>query len=205
MRQETLAERMERTKLVTQHYHQLQGLKQIPVGLLFLVLVIDQAGWWPWFAIWHPISGVVAIGLAFGGIWLIGRYYDQTIGRVKHPLSTRSYFMVIAGLILFFAVQWAEFYWQWPISASMLVFSLMYWLGFWFTGRLLYHYLVAGFLIIMVGLLPLTGLVTASQVYVIGSENAPGVAFLGLIIIVTGLVDHWWLTRSLQSLREGVE
>jgi hypothetical protein len=99
MRQDALTERMERTKLVTRHYHQLQGLKQIPVGLLFLVLAVNQAGWWPWFATWQLISGAVAIGLAVSGIWLVGRYYDRTIGRVNHPLSTKSYFGVIAGLV----------------------------------------------------------------------------------------------------------
>jgi hypothetical protein len=203
MKHQTVAARLARTRLVTRHYHQLQGLRQIPVGLLFLTLAVDRAGWWPLFSVWQPISGILVFGLAIVGIWLAGRYYDQRIGRVTHRSSMISKVAFVAWLALFLAAQWVEALWQWPVSASMLVFALMYGVGYWVTGRALHQYLAAACLLVIISLLPLTGLLTNSQLYLFGPESAPGVALVGLIMILVGLVDHWWLIRSLQSLREG--
>ena len=201
MKSKTVAARLAQTKLVTRHYHQLQGLKQIPVGLLFLMLAMDRAGWWPLFSIWQPISGILVFGLAVIGLWLVGRYYNQTLGRVNHPSSIRSKLAFLGWLALLIASQWFESLWQWPISASILFFALMYGVGFWVTRRTLYQYLAAASLLVIISLLPLTGIVTTSQLFLFGPESAIGVALVGLIIIIVGLVDHWWLTRSLQLLR----
>jgi len=211
MGQEPLAERLERTKLVTKHYHQLQGLKQVPIGIVCALFpIIDTIRFppGPFQSLLATLLIVNVFGLPIVGVWLIGRYYDQTLGQVKHSSSIKKRLITLLTwalfIVLLFVVNWVEFTWQWSISASLLVVSLVYWIGFWVTGRVLYHYLLAGSLMAVVSLLPLTGLVTASQFYFFGSENGLGLAVFGLMMIMTGLLDHGWLTRSLQSLREEI-
>jgi hypothetical protein len=201
MKQETF-HAVKRAQVITRHYHELQGLKQIPVGLLFLILAADNAGWWPWFSIWQPLSGLVVAGLCFVGIWLISRYYTQEIGRVTYRSDTRRRFLLfLGGIIALYAANTAETFWNWPVSASGLVVAAGFALIFWFTGRILFHYLVVAGLVALVSVLPLTGLLAASQVYLFGQEAVLLMALLGLGFISCGILDHGWLTRALPPSR----
>lgn len=207
MRQEAMIHRMERTKVLARYYHQLQGWRQVPMGLLFLLLAAEGAGWWPWFSVWQPLSSALAFGLAFMGVWWFGRYYEQRFGRVSYRRSTKDRLLTllagVAWLAAFFVANWAEYTWQWPFSASILVWAFTYVLLFWRSGKLFFQYLVVAALLALVSLLPLTGLLAPEQVYLFGPEAVPTVALLGVIIILSGLLDHWWLVRSMQSLQEG--
>lgn len=203
MKQETF-HAVKQARLITRHYHELQGLKQLPIGLLFLVLAANNAGWWPWFSIWQPISGLVAAGFCFVGIWLISRYYTQEIGRVTYRSDTRRrnlLFLFHGGIIAMYAASTAETVWDWPVSASGLVFAAGFALVFWFTGRVLFHYLVVAGLIALVSVLPLTGLLAANQVYLFGQEAVLLMALIGLGFIGCGMLDHGWLTRALPPSR----
>jgi uncharacterized membrane protein len=201
MKQETF-HAIQRAQLITRHYHELQGFKQIPIGLLFLLLAADNAGWWPWFSSWQPISGLVATGLCFLGTWRIHRYYDQEIGRVTYRADNRRHVpLILVAIGAVSVASTAETVWNWPVSASGLVVAASFALVFWFTGRILFHYLVVASLVALASILPLTGLLAANQVYLFGSESVLLMALIGLGFISCGILDHWWLTRALPPSR----
>ena len=53
----------------------------------------------------------------------------------------------------------------------------------------------------VVSLLPLFNLMPAEQVYLWGERGVVGVAILGVLLLVSGLVDHWLLIRAFQRAR----
>ena len=67
------------------------------------------------------------------------------------------------------------------------------------TGSFRLQYLVLAGLMAVVSLLPLFDLLPAEQVYLWGERGVVGVAIFGVIWLVSGLVDHWLLTRALQN------
>lgn len=189
----------ERIRRVTQYYDQLQGLRQVPFGILFLLMAVWKAGWWPWFGQWQPLSGLFFIGLALIAFGWVGRYYRRTFGQVRQ-LEQNNRLNTVLG-ILFMLVLWlgglAEYEWQWPVSATGLLLAGFLAVYYFQTGHFRTHFLWLAALLAAVSLLPLVGLLQAEQVYLWGPDSAVGVAVFGLIILVGGLVDHWLLRRTL--------
>lgn len=192
---------------VTRHYDHLQGLRQLPFGLMLLLIAVDKAGWWPWFSVWQPLSGLAVVGLGGVGYWLVGRYYAQTLGQVQ-PLSRNKGQAVLAissFLVLFYLAGSLEFARAWPFSASGLVIAGGLLVYYWQNGRYRPHYLILAALVILVSLLPLTRLVTPGQVHLLGPEAVLGALLLALIAVVGGLVDHWLLRRALPGYFGGTD
>lgn len=184
---------------VTRNYDHLQGLRQLPFGLMFLFIAIDKAGWWPWFSIWQPLSGLAVLGLCAAAYWWIGRYYAHTLGQVE-PLPGHGRRMGLAAaifLVLFYIAGTVEIARNWPISASGLVIAGGLMVYYWQNGRYRPHYLILAVLMALVSLLPLTGALPPEQVHFFGPDAVIGAFLFALICIVGGLVDHWLLVRTL--------
>lgn len=192
-------ENLERIRLITRHYDQLQGLRQAPFGLMFLVMAVWKGGWWPWFEKWQPLSGLAVVGLALVASWLVGQYYARTFGRVQRQNENKRLEIVISVIFLagLYLGGIAEYEWQWPVSGTGLFTAVVLVAYFFMTGSFRFHYLVLAALMAAVSLLPLLRLLPPEQVYLFGPEGAVGVALFGLIWLVGGLVDHWLLVRSL--------
>lgn len=191
---------LEQIRRVTQYYDQLQGLRQVPFGLLFLLMAMWKAGWWPWFEKWQPLSGLLFIGLTMIAVWWIGSYYERTFGRVRQSAERRRggnilAFVFFVGLYL---MGLAEYEWRWPVSGTGL-FTAVALVAYYFqTGSFRWQYLVLAGLMAGVSLLPLFDLLPAEQVYLWGERGVVGVAIFGILWLVSGLVDHWLLTRVLK-------
>jgi len=68
-----------------------------------------------------------------------------------------------------------------------------------YTGRLRPHYLALAALMTIVSLLPLFGAVSVEVFYLRGMQGGLGAAAFGIIWLVSGLGDHWFLTRALNG------
>ncbi len=93
-------ENLERIRRVTRYYDQLQGLRQVPFGVMFLLMAVWKAGLWPWFDKWQPLSGLLIIGLAMIAFWWIGGYYERTYGKVRQSADSRHNGNVLAFTFL---------------------------------------------------------------------------------------------------------
>ena len=196
-------ENLERIRRVTKYYDHLQGLRQVPFGILFLLVAIWKAGWWPWFDKWQPLSGLLFIGLAMSAFWWVGGYYERTFGKVSQATDSRRSrnilsFILFVGLYL---VGLAEYEWRWPVSGTGLLTAIVLVAYFFQTGSFRRQYLVLAALMAVVSLLPLFNLMPAEQVYLWGERGVVGVAILGVLLLVSGLVDHWLLIRAFQRAR----
>ncbi|MBX3056645.1 MAG: hypothetical protein KF770_09250 [Anaerolineae bacterium] len=184
---------------ITRNYDHLQGLRQLPFGLMFLFIAIDKAGWWPRFSIWQPLSGLAVLGLCAAAYWWIGRYYARTLGQVE-PLpghGRRTGLAAAIFLVLFYIAGAVEISRSWPFSASGLVIAGGLIVYYWQNGRYRPHYLILAALMALVSLLPLTGALPPEQVHFFGPEAVIGALLFALITIAGGLVDHWLLIRTL--------
>lgn len=194
-------ENLERIRRVTKYYDQLQGLRQVPFGIMFLLMAAWKAGWWPWFDKWQPLSGLLIIGLAMIAFWWIGSYYELTFGKVRQSNSSQRKgkilsFIFFVGLYL---VGLAEYKWRWPLSGTGLFMAVVLVAYYFQTGSFRRQYLVLAGLMVVVSLLPLFNLLPAEQVYLWGERGVVGVAILGVLWLVSGLVDHWLLLRTLHN------
>lgn len=193
-------ENLERIRRVTKYYDQLQGLRQVPFGVLLLLIAVWKAGWWPWFEKWQPLSGLLFIGLAMISFWGIGSYYERTFGKVRQSADGQRSgkilsFVFFVGLYL---VGLAEYEWRWPVGGTGL-FTAVVLIAYYFqTGSFRLQYLVLAGLMAGVSLLPLFNLLPAEQVYLWGERGVVGVATFGVLWLVSGLVDHWLLVRGLR-------
>lgn len=195
-------ENLERIRLVTRYYdQQLQGLRQVPFGLLFLLLAVWKMGWWPWFDKWQPLSGLLFIGLAMIAFWWAGLYYERTFGRVRQPADSRrnGTLLALVFLVGLYLVGWAEYAWRWPVSGTGLFTAVLLIAYYSYTGKLRPHYLVLAASMAAISLLPLFGALPVEQVYLWGNQGAVGAAAFGVIWLVSGLGDHWFLTRALSG------
>ena len=193
-------ESLARVRRVTRYYDQLQGLRQVPFGVMFLLMAVWKAGWWPWFDKWQPLSSFLFIALAMIAFWWVGLYYERTFGKVWQSTESRrnGNILAFAFLMGLFLVGWAEYTWRWSMSGSGL-FTAVFLIAYYFqTGSFRLQYLFWAGLIAVVSLLPLFDLLPAEQVYLWGERGVVSVAIFGVLWLVSGLVDHWLLIRALQ-------
>jgi hypothetical protein len=193
-------ENLEQIRRVTKYYDQLQGLRQVPFGVLFLLMAVWKAGWWPWFDKWQPLSGFLFIGLAMLAFWGIGSYYERTFGKVRQSANSRRNGNILAFTFLvgLYLMGFAEYEWRWPVSGTGL-FTAVALIAYYFqTGSFRLQYLVLAGLMAVVSLLPLFDLLPAEQLYLWGERGVVGVALFGILWLVSGLVDHWLLIRALR-------
>lgn len=192
-------ENMERIRRVTRYYDQLQGLRQVPFGIMFLLMAVWKGGWWPWFDKWQPLSGLLIIGLAMIAFWWIGSYYERTFGKVRQSDDSQRKGKILSFIFLvgLYLVGLAEYEWHWPLSGTGLFTAVVLVACYFQTGSFRQQYLILAGLMTIVSLLPLFDLLPAEQVYLWGERGVVGVAIFGALWLVSGLVDHWLLIRAL--------
>lgn len=190
---------LKRIHRAAKYYEQLQGLRQVPFGILFLFLAVWKAGEWPWFEKWQPISSFVFLGLTMLISWGIGIYYERTFGKVQQTAESKRNSVIMAILFLagIYLLGIAEIIWNWPVSGAGLFMALILLVYYYLTDSFRLQYLLFAGLMAVVSVLPLFGVLPAAQVYILGVEGVVGVALMGVLWLVSGLVDHWLLVRSL--------
>ena len=107
--------------------------------------------------------------------------------------------LAITFLVGLYLVGWAEYEWRWLVSGTGLFTAVVLIVYYFQTGSFRQQYLVLASVMALVSLLPLFGLIPAEQVYLWGEQGVVGVAAFGVLWLVSGLVDHWLLTRLLKS------
>ena len=183
----------ERARYFTRNYESLQGLKWLPISIWLLL----DAGWWRWYEIWQPISGVSTLILAFLLMWLIDVYYKRTFGRVATAPASQEQNV---GLALLVAALFITGYVDGVLTPVVSVFSLtvagLLLFHFWITFGLQAHRVAAVVVIAASSFLPLSGLVSYQQF----SGTVLPVILAAAMFAFVGVVDHLLLVRTLKSV-----
>ena len=186
----------DRLRFLTENYTQLQGLRLIPIGLMFVGLGL----------FWNPgvskltLSVIVAVALA--GVVLIGRYYSRRFGRVRRRWSSHLRDGVVVGLFLaaFFGGVWLDRHLVVPVSVSSLAVAGLFYYIHGCSGGHRRHYAVLAWCFVVLGLVPLSGLIESSRIFAGGSL---GFWIMGAAYLLIGTLDHLLLVRSLGPAQAG--
>ncbi|MGI8913730.1 MAG: hypothetical protein ACR2JY_08095 [Chloroflexota bacterium] len=152
-----------RARALTAYFGRLQGLRLLPLGLVWLALAVATA------MRWQPAAAfpfLLALGLAALLSWAIDRYYDRTFGRVRlpRPAPARWLFLLASPLALLLVFQLDDFN-RPPVSLVGLAVALTMLLG---CGRSLgwrRHWLALVALLAGLSLLPLTGQIARGELF----------------------------------------
>ena len=193
-----MGNRLHSIRYITSHFHDLQGLRILPLGVLLLAAATGSAAWTPWSDFmredWETSTYalLIALLLLYG---LIARYYRHRFGRVV-PRSKSNTNICIS--ILF----WSAFFVAIILdSALMPSFSLTYLvigLGVLYSGldgSRRYGHLLLGAIMISFAFWPLLP----------GSTSTYFTIFLtivGIGFVFIGISDHFILVRTLRTIQD---
>ena len=184
----------ERARYFTRNYDSLQGLKWLPISAWLLL----DAGWWRWYEVWQPISGVLTLALVFLLVWLVGLYYKRTFGRVTPTPASQGQNV---GLALLVAAFFITGYVDGVLTPVVIVFSLtvagLLLFHFWITVDLQAHRVAAVLIIATSSFLPLSGLDSYQQF-----SGTVLLVILAAAFAFVGIVDHLLLARTLKFVPE---
>lgn len=201
---------LERVRYVTANYERLQGLRVVPLGIVFLVLSaltllrLDVPG-----IAFEEERVFLNVLLFFGGVlgllaalsfgYVIGGRYEQLYGKTRRPpLRGRTVVLFLLAYVSFEVAHIADIALRTPVYLPYLLLGVVGTVFWWRERRFRVHYLICAVSFLIVGLLPSLGVLPR------GYFEQPGLLFsmLGLFSIVIGLADHRLLTKTMKSLPE---
>ncbi len=194
---------MEQNKIrfVTANYHQLQGLRLVPLGLfLALWASLDWLGFFD--PARFPPGDHAKVLTRFGYAYWLGlllalaapAYYRYRYGSVD-PFDRRSRNRwITAAVIGFFVLVRIDRDLQWPVSLHLLLVSVALFITVWHDGRIRSYYLAPALVWLAVSFLPaldVSPAILRMTLFGLG----------GLTLVSCGIGDHLLLTRTLAKPR----
>lgn len=192
-------------QFIAANYSRLQGLREVPVGILVAaVSVWAMYNHGPTADLTVPILLTVGAALLY---WLIDRFYSNTFGRTQQTAKMRLWEIsasILFGLLalLAFWLDTAEL----PFSALGLVFAAALFEDYWRavhsikerSFRLYPENAIAASLILVVSLLPLTGLAWWERLG-LQSQVLSMLTVVGIVITFAGIWGHLRIVRILPA------
>ncbi len=196
--------RLEQIRMITSLYNKLQGLKMIPVAIYLFGIALYRSELWHWFTIWNPLSTLGLLVLCIAGYLAIDKYYKRNFGRVTSKSPEQIAEWMLPGLlaVLLIAFGYIEFYAVLPLSLSCLVISVILFYFYREERSLRQHYLFWSIIVFLMGILPIFGLYSPSQVYLMGPDAQISLVVLGVVLLSAGLIDHSKLVQTFSANTE---
>src|SRR5882672_7173562 len=185
---------LSRVGYVTRRYPQLQGLRLVPLAVVFLVSGTWRGGWWPF----SVASHAGARGWFLGGLtaavvlsFVIRGWYTRRYGTVSQGVLHTGIVPLTALLIGMLLATWLQDLWHWvyPVPALFVGTALLV-IGVSQRARRT-HYLVVAALWLVMASLGLFGVSSATRDVVFDVT-------IGVALLIAGLGDHWVLRNTLQ-------
>jgi len=185
---------LERVRYIAEQYEQLQGLRLIPLGLLFLGSALSRQ--WTASQGVDPVSTrrwvLVFFAVALASSYAFRAYYHRRFGRTR-ALPARTGAATLVGCFVVIAILvWVQDQHQWLVSVPILfVAAVLARLGL-VAHRLRVHYLWIAAACIAFALL---GPLGAS----VGIRDVAFDVLIGGGLLVAGFGDHYVLRRALHE------
>ncbi len=191
-------------QFIAANYSRLQGLREVPVGMLVVFVSV-------WAMYNHgPTADLTAPLLAAAGAallyWLAGRYYDRTFGRVKQTRQQRNREFISSIVFSVFALLafWLDAAIQIPFCALGLVFAAALFENFWRATEsvrkeaisIFPENFTAAILILVVSILPVFGL-NWWEALGMKSQVVSVFMVIGVVITLAGIWGHLRILRAL--------
>ncbi len=176
-----------RMHYVTEHYHQLQGLRLLPLGAAVLLSVPAGHGA-AWFGLSPAAMCLLLLAAAVVASFPIARYYERQYGRARFPWWPAGTGTLLASAAAVLGLAWLQDVRPVPVSLPLLFVSVVLARVGLAAGRLRVHYLWIAAVFAAAAILPLAGVPPALR----------GVTFdclVGGALIVAALGDHRVLRR----------
>lgn len=199
--------RYSQIQFIAANYSKLQGLREVPIGMLVVfVSVWAMYNQGPTANLGPPILATLGAILLY---WLTGLYYDRTYGHVKQTPRQRkreiiaSVLFSLMGLLAFW-LDTAEII---PFCALGLVFAAALFDNFWRATEsvrsqafaLFPENLAAAILIMIVSILPIFGL-NWWEAFGMKSQVVSVFMIIGIVIILAGIWGHLRILRALSAV-----
>lgn len=206
-----MSESLRRIQYVTTYYEWIQGLRFVPMGLMAVGLAV-------WIAVTgapprlreYPVAMVLAVGIAAGLYAVLGGYYRRKFGDVRATASTRKRVVWVIGLSMVVGLlvgvvsgltRQFEGAAQMKPVAGLVLFGLSLVVFWYWTGRVVHHYLGMAAVVVALGVLDALGLSPVCALLPATSAQRCTVVTLfgtvGMTITVMGVMDHLMLVRLL--------
>jgi hypothetical protein len=217
-----MMQQMQRIRYITRHYALLQGLVLTIVGLfLFVMNGAITLIWDYWlYHVFYPYSdngliilAVLALHLILPVILMVKfsrvalQYYANTYGQVMSSSQDRkrlNYSILFAFCVYFFLGMTIDVRLEPPVSAMGLAVALILLIHWWVMERKTLHYLLLALVATALSILPLFVPAFNHLLHLHGSEWYSNIVAVcaGCLLICAGLLDHWYLTRYMASLKQ---
>lgn len=199
-----MQDRYTRIQFIAANYSRLQGLREVPVGLLVAAVSIwAMYNHGPTADLSLPIILTLGAALLYR---LIDRFYVNTFGRIRQTAKMRSWEITasILGGLLALAAFWLDTSQELPFSTLGFVFAAALLEDFWratssIKDRSFSLYpenLIAACLILILSLLPLTGLAWWERLG-LRSQVLSMLTMIGILIVIAGIWGHLRIIRVL--------
>lgn len=193
---------------ITRLYPALQGLRALPLGLFFVVIALQRLDMLPWIGREGDLSYTLPLLVVVFGLWFwTGRYYERTFGKVEPlPRSISSTILTFVVPIAFIGILVLEnVLYANGVGLPISLVGLGLGAAFLSSGLISqrWYYSLAGVVLLIVSFLPwLVGVGIENRVY--GSMGIVQMIFLGGTILLTSLIDHFYLLRAFGKFRGGL-
>jgi hypothetical protein len=203
-----MRDRYARIQFMVANYSKLQGLREVPFGLLAAaVSVWAMHNHGPAADLTLPILFAIGAALLY---WLIDRFYAHTFGRVRQTAKMRLWEITVSifGSLLALLAFWLDITKNLPFSALGLLFAAMLFEDFWratHSGieRALCLYpenFMAACLILVLSFLPLIGLAWWEKLG-LRSQAVSMVVVFGILLVLAGTWGHLRMVHILSTLK----
>ena len=196
--------RFQEIRFIAANYSRLQGLREVPVGLLVSsvsIWAMNSQG--PSANLTMPITLTLGAALIY---WLIDQFYGRTFGRIRQTAKMRVWettASILFGLLALLAF-WLDTEQDLPVSTLGLVFAMALFEDFWRATSFIKERsftlypenLLAAFIILALSLLPLTGLAWWEMIGM-QSQVLGMLFFIGILITLAGIWGHVRILRTL--------
>ncbi len=182
---------LRRIHYVAEHYHQLQGLRLLPLGAAVLLAALagrHAAA----FGISAAAACLLLLGAGVVASFPIAQYYERQFGRVAAGRWRAGAVTLIASATAVVGLAWLQGVRPAPVSLPLLFLSIMLARLGLVAGRLRVHYVWIALACGTFALLPLVGVPPALR--------APALdALIGGSLIVAAIGDHRVLRRVMSG------
>lgn len=209
-------------RFIATNYVNLQGLRNIPLGIFLLLIAILTNYMWAnglagaplWTREFTEVGKYFIIlgGLivsVIGSLFLINKYYLNYFGKVQRtPESSRFEWLIsIVGSILALGALWVDITQKLPVSFLGLVFAAgliadylrLTWLV---GGRFLIYYPLGALFTVFVSILPLFGISKWWLIVGLANELIGISMVVGVFCVFAGVWGHLFLLRTLSPRLE---
>lgn len=201
-----MTDELSRIRFVATNYSRLQGLREVPVGMLVVFVAV-----WAMYNQGPTADLTAPLLVTFGAAilyWLTDRYYSRAFGQVKQTRRQRNREILASvtfGMLALLAF-WLDTAVDMPVSALGLVFAAALLENFWqvtssVRKEAVSHFpenFVAAILILLVSILPVFGL-NWWQALGMKSQMVSVFLVIGIVLILAGIWGHIRLVRVLSA------